>query len=322
MSQDKVKITSKIKFSKKLPTQTTQNKYSYKPQPQTANELKQEEQNIQEPQIQLNSPQKQTAETPMPPAPKISPAEMKILVNQYNTNAPISPPVPASLSSPPPPPFVSSSAKEMAPVATKMPPPTPINKSKTIFADKTNIIQGKVLKIEDEVDAYKDQLHNYLEFCDCINRTDWTVSDIIDNLYILIESLNIDVVALAIIDFSEKNKLCKILTRGFKEFAEDDITCIWNGAIMEGPSINWNNLMMIAANTHSHLAKWIVKEGLDSIGYVPVHDNKTIYGFMFIGTHHKKNQSPLASSILELCGSRIGLVLALRKALGHWPVKA
>ncbi len=194
-------------------------------------------------------------------------------------------------------------------------------KSKTVFSEKTKLIKGKSINIEDEVEIYKEQLQNYLELCDAIGSPRWTPANIIDTLYVMIESLNLDVVAVALIDFTKEKKLSTVVTRGFKNQLTDNISAIWEKSVTEGPTISWNTLMMIASNTSNDLSKWVAKEGLDAIGYVPIHDNKTIFGFMFIGAHEKKAQSPLASSLLELCGGRLGITLMLRMLQGNWPAK-
>jgi hypothetical protein len=55
---------------------------------------------------------------------------------------------------------------------------------------------------------------------------------------------------------------------------------------------------------------------LHSIGYVPIRDGKSIYGFMFVAAREKKTPSPLIASLLDLCGSRIGLSYALKYMKG------
>lgn len=217
---------------------------------------------------------------------------------------------------------------------TIAPPPQPASKQTTLlspvenniestsaFEQKKLAVRGKPAPVCDDVDIFKEQLQNYLELTDTLNNPKWTFSSIIDTLYVLMESIDIDVIAVGMIDFAAGKKLCPIVSRGFRIPPDQTIAAIWEKAIVDGPAINWNNLMTIAASATSELSKWIAKEGLDSLGYVPIHDNKTIFGFLFIGNHGKKSPSPLASSILELCGGRLGIVIALRKLQGEWPVK-
>ena len=54
------------------------------------------------------------------------------------------------------------------------------------------------------------------------------------------------------------------------------------------------------------------KEARDSIGYVPIRDGRMIYGFLFVAANGKKEQSPLTASLLDLCGTQLGLSYALR----------
>ncbi len=192
-------------------------------------------------------------------------------------------------------------------------------KAKTLYAEKTNIVQGRqVLDFDSE--SFKEQLQNYLELCDSISSPRWTFQQIIDTLYVLIESLNLDTITVAFINFADGKTLVPLVSRGYRLSPSDTIRAIWEKAIGDGPSVSWNSLMTIAANSSSELSKWVAKESLASIGYVPIHDNKTIYGFMFLGSHEKKVQSPIASALLELCGSRLGIILALRRLQGEWPL--
>ncbi len=215
----------------------------------------------------------------------------------------------------------AGSAQLLPPEEAELPDIGDISKSKTIQTEKTNVIKARGINMQDAIESYKEQLQNYSEVCDSINpEKTWGLTEIIDIVYVLVESLNLDVVAVALIDYAAGKTLVPIQSRGFKIPPPKSVASIWSASISDGPGISWNNLMMLAADTQSDLAKWIVKEGLDSIGYVPIHDCSTIYGFIFIGSHEKKTPSPLASSLLELLGSRLGLVLALRKFKGKWPL--
>lgn len=190
------------------------------------------------------------------------------------------------------------------------------------LAAKTSVQKGKLInqpENDDTAEMYKEQLQNYLELCDSISSSDWTMEGIIDVFYVMIESLELDSVAMALIDFKQKKTLLPVVSRGFSNLPGENISAAWNEAITEGPTISWNKLMVIASGGQNALARWIQKEGLDSIGYVPIHDNKTIFGFIFIGSHdNAKKQSRIASPLLELCGGRIGLTIALRKFQGTW----
>ena len=195
--------------------------------------------------------------------------------------------------------------------------------SSSDLAAKTSVLKGKLPSQPGNEDTtaeiYREQLQNYLELCDSISSSDWTLESIIDVFYVMVESLELDSLAIALIDFNQGKSILPIASRGFRNLPGQSISGIWNEAIIEGPTLSWNKLMVIAAGRQNDLTKWIGKEGLDSIGYVPIHDNKTIFGFIFIGTHDKtRRQSPIASPLLELCGGRIGLTIALRKFQGSW----
>jgi len=195
--------------------------------------------------------------------------------------------------------------------------------SSSDLAAKTSVLKGKLPSQPGNEDTtaeiYREQLQNYLELCDSIGSSDWTLESIIDMFYVMIESLELDSLAIALIDFNQGKSILPIASRGFRNLPGQSVSDVWSEAIMEGPTLSWNKLMVIAAGGQNELTKWIRKEGLDSIGYVPIHDNKTIFGFIFIGTHDKtRRQSPIASPLLELCGGRIGLTIALRKFQGSW----
>lgn len=210
------------------------------------------------------------------------------------------------------------------PAAPLVPPPmaTPVledSKSATVFSERTALEGGKGAgKMNDITENCKEQLQIYLEVCDSIANETWHTPDIIDIMHVMIEALNFDVVALSVINIKDGKRLCPPSCRGFKFPPDANVVSLWESAIVDGPTMSWNKLMGIAAGNQNDLSKWIHKEGLDSIGYVPIHDNKSIYGLIFVATHGKKVLSPLASPILELCGGRLGLMISLRRYRDTW----
>jgi hypothetical protein len=72
----------------------------------------------------------------------------------------------------------------------------------------------------------------------------------------------------------------------------------------------WDKLMYIATDKKNELAYWVVKEHLDSVGYVPIRDGKYLYGFLFVASKTQTGQSIIKSELLDACGSRLGLAYA------------
>jgi hypothetical protein len=169
-----------------------------------------------------------------------------------------------------------------------------------------------------EVEELKDQVGVYLEVCDSL-LGEWTPESIIDLLHLLVRSLNFDVVSLVLLDSENTDQLSRPASRGYKSPPNSAVVECWERSIVES-GIDWKKLMRGAENKKSDLAYWVVYEGLQSIGYVPIRDSFRIYGFLLVGAHGKDfKPSPLASDLLDACGGRIGLSLALKQARGDWP---
>jgi len=171
-----------------------------------------------------------------------------------------------------------------------------------------------------EMEDLKDQVAVYLEVCDSL-MGEWDAETIIDLLHLLARSLNFDVVSLVLVDPENSGKLAKPANRGYKTPPNASVVECWERAIVDG-SIDWKKLMKGAEDKNSDLAYWIVYEDLHSIGYVPIRDSSRIYGFLLVGAHDKdQTPSPLASPLLDACGGRIGLSIALKMSGdgGAWP---
>jgi hypothetical protein len=175
--------------------------------------------------------------------------------------------------------------------------------------------------IQAKVEEFRDQLQNYLEVCDSIAHDQWSPQDVIDVLHMLVRSLNLDVVTMVLADSEQPGQLvAPLVSRGYRTPPGSGVRECWQEAVNpDGRGINWQALMGISANNGNALSAWLARENLHSYGYVPIRDNHVVHGFLLIGSHEKKDASPLASALLELCGGRIGLSLATRHAGGDWP---
>ena len=143
--------------------------------------------------------------------------------------------------------------------------------------------------------------------------------DIVDVLHMLVRSLNFDVVTIALLDEKKENLISEIASRGYNTAPSRSVVNCWEKAILKGKGLDWKVLMKVAGDNQIDLAYWIVQEGLDSIGYVPIRDSQTIYGFIFVAAMENKTQSQLSSLLLDACGSRIGMANSLHANKGDWP---
>lgn len=176
--------------------------------------------------------------------------------------------------------------------------------------------------LENESENYKDQVQSFVDLCETLSKPGWQFAEIVDYIHMLVRSVNLDVLSIVLTDPAEKGKFCKVISRGYKSAPGAQIVAEWQPAVTAEATVNWNKLMDIAADKNTKLCKWISVEGLQSVGYVPLHDSSKIYGFLLVGAYENKLQSPLASSLLELCGDRIGLVLEARRSAGALPSSA
>jgi hypothetical protein len=176
--------------------------------------------------------------------------------------------------------------------------------------------------LENESENFKDQLQGFVDLCEILSKPGWQFADIADYIHMLVRTVNMDVMSIVLTDPSEKGKLCKVINRGYKSAPGPQIIAEWQSVVSGDATVNWNKLMDMAADKNTRLCRWICREALQSVGYVPLHGGTKIYGFLFVGAREDKMQSPLASSLLELCGDRIGVVLETRRSVGALPVTA
>ncbi len=191
------------------------------------------------------------------------------------------------------------------------------------FGDSSKVSEDIQKILENEAENYKDQVQAYVDVCEILSQPGWQVADIVDYIHMLVRSVNLDVISIVITDPSQKDRFLPVASRGFKNSPSAQVLSCWLPAVSEESTIIWDQLLEVALDKKNHLAKWISREGLNFVGYVPLHDNKKIYGFLFVAAANEgKSPSALASSLLELCGGRIGLVLESRRSAGSLPEKA
>jgi hypothetical protein len=187
-----------------------------------------------------------------------------------------------------------------------------VSAQKTAFKDRTIVQEVPSLDkvLEDALDEIKEQIQNYLEVCDTLSHRPINMDYLIEMLFVLARSLNFDFLMLMRISSSE-NSFAPSLVRGLKT-NPPPMTSIFAPAISDG-KIAWNELMQITSSADGEFLKWISKEKISSLGYVPFQDGKNISGFMILGSYRQKAKSQIASQLLELCGGRIGLAIAYEK---------
>lgn len=197
----------------------------------------------------------------------------------------------------------------------------PVGERTGAFDKRSNnkkVLRGKPAPQTDSEDL-KDEVASYLEVCDSCLSNKTEPRDLVDVVHMLVRSLNFDVLTIALLDENKEDLVAKIASRGYEAPPTKAVIECWNRAVIKGDGISWERLMKVAQDTNTELAYWIVYEGLDAIGYVPIRDSNTIYGFLFVARKESKRQSPLAAHLLDACGSRIGLVTALKYNKGDWP---
>jgi len=250
-------------------------------------------------------------QTPPPPPPKTyNPPSQELIPNQAAVNNPLPTPQPTTLQqqtdikttieSP------QKETKRLVGIPIKMP---------NQFAQRTGMIdkavpseeaQAQKKNIESNFDEITEQIQNYLEVCDTLSRRPIDMEYLTELLFVFTRSLNFDF--LVILCVGKDNSFSKFISRGLKgEYP--NFQTIFAKAISEGRVI-WPEIMHITSAKDGEIAKWINKQKIYSIGHVPFQDGNNILGFMMIGSYSKKNKSPIASQLLELCGGRVGLALA------------
>ena len=183
------------------------------------------------------------------------------------------------------------------------------------------VLKGKfpiTSQMQNEIEDLKDEVTAYLEFCDSCLEENSEPTDLVDVLHMMVRSFNFDVVTLALLN-DKNDSLTEIKSRGYINPPPLSVIDCWNNSVIPGLGIDWKKLMRTAENTATDLAYWIVQEGLDSIGYIPVRDTKTIYGFIFVAQTIKREQSSISSLLFDASGSRLGLLCATQRMKGEWP---
>ncbi|NOY75223.1 MAG: hypothetical protein GXP32_05455 [Kiritimatiellaeota bacterium] len=225
---------------------------------------------------------------------------------------------------PPPPPRPSAPAPPVAaPVAAtvlKTSSPPPVGASVSRAPAGKSELRGRpvpqpakssnVPSNFKETEDLKEQVGNYLEICDSCLQGDYAPTDIIDLIHVLVMSLRLDVVSMALIDPALKGKFSRVVSRGYELPPTSDVVECWEFALTVKNELLWDKLMNVATDKKTELAYWIVKENLDSVGYVPIRDGKRLYGFLFVASKSQKEHSIVKSELLEACGSRLGLAYA------------
>ena len=201
-------------------------------------------------------------------------------------------------------------------VMTSLPPAE--NKKEASEASENKVFQGKLVN-QAEIENLNDEVASYLEVCDSCLSANNAPRDIVDVVHMLVMSLNFDVVTIALLNNEKDNLISEIASRGYNTPPSKSVVKCWEKAIIKGKGIDWKVLMKVAGDTQIDLAYWIVHEGLDSIGYVPIRDNDNIYGFIFVAAKENKTQSSLSSFLLDASGSRIGMTYSLKANKGDWP---
>lgn len=221
------------------------------------------------------------------------------------------------------PPSINGGVITLKPNKESINAPTHIQSLEKPLESKEKTSQKKVLQgkpaNQTETEDLKDEVASYLEVCDsCLSEKN-APKEIIDVLHMLVRSLNFDVVTIALLDERKENLISEIASRGYENPPGKSVVECWEKAILKGKGMDWKVLMKIAGDNQIDLAYWIVQEGLDSIGYVPIRDSQTIYGFIFVAAVENKTQSSLSSLLLDACGSRIGMANSLNANKGDWP---
>ena len=191
-------------------------------------------------------------------------------------------------------------------------------KNNPVSSDKDNsLIDVKNIKvaqyvdvkelISSEINEVKEQVFNYGEICEVLNTKTMNPEAYIDKLYILMQSFNFSVVSLSIVD--EDGKL-DIYSRGYKDSLDEELLAQWQDAVeVENNSIDWAKLLDTTQQEDGKVNELLVTENLGRIGFSPIEERGTIFGFIFIGVKVGDEPSVFASSCLETLGSRIGILL-------------
>ncbi len=168
--------------------------------------------------------------------------------------------------------------------------------------NKTQMIdKGLIQATEEEI---KKQLRIYSEICDTIGSGDWDEESFMNSLMMLVKILGYDALSFFLVD-KESREFQTISHKGYKIEPDVSLILTFKEAITEN-SINWEQL--INAN-NCNLKKWIYKEDIEHLGFIPVKSSNVIQGFFIIVSSKDRKISSIASSLFEVLGGRLGLVL-------------
>lgn len=171
-------------------------------------------------------------------------------------------------------------------------------------------------QLELKTEELADQVMLLSEITDSLLDEAWTPDGITDILHVLLCSLNLDVITVVLPSMNYPTVLDNISSRGYHIAPKHNIVNLWLKTFDENSGIDWKKLLKLAKDVKTELAYWVVHEGLHSIGYVPIRDESIIYGFLFVAAKSKKEQARLASPLLEICGTLIGLSYAKKFTSG------
>jgi hypothetical protein len=199
-------------------------------------------------------------------------------------------------------------AETLRPSAPVLPISQKLKKANSQPLKKAKSVNIKHL-IEADVEGLKKQLQCYSEIFDKIDSNeDIDVKNIIDPLNMLCRSLHYEAVSVLIVDPDAPGKFLPFMSRGYKNPPPLEVATLFEESIRsELPGVDWNKLMDIAGVSDNLLGEWIMSEGIKRIGYSPVHDGAIIHGMIIAASYGAQQPSQLASPLLELCGSRLGL---------------
>ena len=172
---------------------------------------------------------------------------------------------------------------------------------------------AKSVNIDDIINSamhdVKDQIDNYSEVCDILAMGAVNPHAFIDKVYLMIKSLNFQAVGVWLVNNLKPEEGCQLASRGFHNEIPPDVIAEWNSCITNG-SVNWDRLMEISQHRNSAFSRMVDNEQLDRVGYAPIEDGCQVLGFLIIGATADQEPSIVASSLIEQCGSRIGLILS------------
>lgn len=166
--------------------------------------------------------------------------------------------------------------------------------------------------IKHDAEAYKQQVQCYSDIFQSISGNKWTPTSLISQIHILVKSLGLDAVSILMVDSQNQGSLTEPVSRGFRNPPGVEIASILAQAIQpQTHSIDWRILMDLASDENGGVGQWIKSENICLTGFSPITDGHLILGFLFVASYSENEPSSLASPILELCGSGLGVTFCL-----------